>query len=209
MTHLMQTASITGLAVFLLAATAMADTTYTTTAGSGFNGTGGLTLTSTGGDVASLVFTPETNTTAVPNNIDFGTFSFSCVACTSLADGSGATFAPFYFDLVVDEGGAIGTFVGQSTTDQTIYTNSSTLKIDWLPLQLGPGASGADSGNFGPLYFTIDTPTDVRAPGSGNTVVTGQVLSDPAPEPPTIFSLLGGTSLVLVGLARRKKRAQR
>ena len=188
----------------MLAANARADATYNTTAGSGFNDTGDLTLTSSGGLSATLTFAPEVNTTAIPNNIDFGTFTLTCAACSPQAGDSGATFSPFSFDLAVTDGTATGTFTGTSLGDQTIYSDSSTIVIDWLPLQLGPGNSGATSGSFGNTLFTIFSPTDVLDPTSGATSVAGQVDADPIPEPSTLLSVIGG-GLLLIGLIGRKK----
>ena len=201
--RLSRIASITGVAIFIVAANANGDTTYSTSAGSGFNGTGSLTLASSSGDDATLVFTPDSDTTAIPNNIDYGGFTISCPDCGSIDGGTGATFSPFYFDLVVDDDGAIGTFVGESTTTQTIYSDSSTMMIDWQPLQLGPGTSDATTGNFGSEVFTITSPTDILAPDSGSTIVSGQVTDPaPAPEPPTTLLGLVGGVMIFLGLRR-------
>ncbi len=118
--HLVQAASLTGAMLFMLAANASAssvtfDTSATGSTGTGFNSSGNLSLSNSGGVSATLVFVPDPSATAaVPGNVNYGNFTLSCATCTTQAGGIGATFSAFTFDLVVTDttDGATGVFSG-------------------------------------------------------------------------------------------------
>lgn len=205
-----QAVSMTAVLVFVMAATARASTvTYTTNSpGTKFVG-GTLVLNSTSGQSATITFVPNiSSTSGLPSFIDLGDFQFACATCT-LANGLGATFGAFQFDLtIVDttDGNATGTFVG-SSTGGTITYNSSPVSINWVPLILGPGTTNASSGNFGATWFTTTTVTNLAALNSGtppgDTTVQGGVNSNAIPEPATL-SLIGG-GLLGLGMLWRKR----
>lgn len=215
-TQMIRTASITGAAFLMLAATAAAATiTFNTNAaGTGFGGTN-LALDNTSGEAATLTFIPALDTvTGVPSNVNFGNFTLVCSTCSTQALGVGSTFAAFTFDLVVTDitdGGATGKFVGTSTGG-TVYSNVSPIKINWAPLLLGPGMSNALSGDFGPTVFGTSIFTAIVAPNSGavpgQSTIQGDVdsASSAVPEPATL-GLVGG-ALLAIGLWRRKRFAR-
>lgn len=212
--RIIRSAALTGAAAFLMAAGARADTITFNTAqtgsgGTGFNGSGNLVLQSSSGAAANLAFVPDMNSVnAVPGNVNFGNFTLSCPTCSTQASGIGASFGAFTFDLVITDvtDGATGIFVGSAAAG-TAYLDSSTITLNWLPLQLGPGASNATSGNFGPTSFQTTVQTKIVNPLSGaqigSTTVQGFISSSAIPEPATL-SLVGGALLGL-GLLRRKK----
>jgi hypothetical protein len=114
--RLVQAASITGAALFLLAANASATTiTFNTnSAGTMFEG-GGLSRGQSSGETATLSFVADPNTTSgVPSGLNFGTFTLACTTCTTIAGGNGATFNAFTFDLVVT-----GAQLGAGTNNAT------------------------------------------------------------------------------------------
>lgn len=212
---LLQVAAVVVIAIFTMAANANASTiTYSTNASStGFVSPTGLTLASmTGGLAATLTFQPDVDIAiGVPSNINFGIFTLTCAACLT-SQTSSATFSPFTFDLVItdqSDGGATGEFVGTSPGGSVAF-NSSTVTIDWSPLQLGPGSAGALTGDFGTTFFNITTTSRIVAPDSGanvgQTTVQGALDSSVAgissvPEPGTL-SLIGA-GLIGLGLLRR------
>jgi len=212
--HLVHAASLIGAMVFLLAANASAssvtfDTSATGSTGTGFNTSGNLSLSSTGGVSATLAFVADPSATAaVPGNVNYGNFTLTCPSCTAQAGGIGATFSAFTFDLVVTDStdGATGVFRGTAAAG-SVYLDLSTITMNWLPIQLGPGFSNAASGDFGPTLFTITSTTRIVNPTSGaqvgSTTVQGAIDSTVAPEPTTL-SLVGGALLGL-GLLRGKK----
>jgi hypothetical protein len=209
-----RSAALVGAAVFLMAAGASADTITFNTAqtgsgGTGFNGSGNLVLQSSSGVSATLAFVPDMNSVnAVPGNVNFGNFTLACATCSTQAGGIGASFGAFTFDLVITDvtDGATGIFVGSAAAGTT-YLDSSTITLNWLPLQLGPGSNNATSGNFGPTSFQTTVQTKIVNPLSGaqigSTTVQGFISSSAIPEPATL-SLVGGALLGL-GLLRRKK----
>jgi hypothetical protein len=62
--------------------------------------------------------------------------------------------------------GASGIFVGSAAAG-SVYLDASTITLTWQPLQLGPGASNATSGNFGPTSFQTTVETKIVNPSSG------------------------------------------
>jgi hypothetical protein len=209
-----RSAALTGAVVFLMAAGANAatitfNTAQTGTGGTGFNGSGNLVLQSSSGVDATLAFVPDMNSVnAVPGNVNFGNFTLACASCSTQAGGFGAIFGAFTFDLVITDvtDGATGVFVG-SAAPGSVYLDASTITLNWQPLQLGPGASNAASGNFGPTSFQTVVQTKIVNPASGaqigSTTVQGNINSSAIPEPATL-SLVGG-ALLGFGLLRRKK----
>lgn len=207
-------AALTGAAVFMMATSASAgtitfNTAQTGSGGTGFNGSGNLVLQSSSGVAATLAFVPDMNSVnAVPGNVNFGNFTLVCATCSTQAGGLGASFGAFTFDLVITDvtDGATGIFVGSAAAG-TAYLDSSTITLNWLPLQLGPGTSNATSGNFGPTSFQTTPQTKIVNPLSGaqigSTTVQGFISSSAIPEPATL-SLVGG-ALLGFGLLRRKK----
>lgn len=211
---IIRSAAVIGAAVVMMAASASAvtitfNTAQTGSGGTGFNGSGNLVLNNSSGADATLAFVPDLNSiNAVPGNVNFGNFTLACASCSTQAGGFGASFAAFTFDLVITDvtDGATGMFVGTAAAG-SVYLDSSTITVNWLPLQLGPGTSGATSGNFGPTFFQTVLQTRIVNPASGaqigSTTVQGSINSSAIPEPATL-SLVGGALLGL-GLLRRRK----
>ncbi len=222
--RIVQATSIDRVALFMMGASASAapivityDTDNTGTAGTGFNGTGNLSLNSTSGNAATLTYSPNSGEmTGVPSFIDLGHFVLTCALCTTT---SGATFGSFTFDLVIDDttDGANGEFVGTFTdvgSGSNVLSNTSTVDIIWSPLQLGPGTNGATPPtNFFGTTFDTTNPTDIVAPNSGcpascgRTSVQASIDSSPGPEPATI-SLIGA-GLIGLGVASRRRAGRR
>jgi len=200
-------------AVVALAASASAATiTFNTnSAGTGFNSGATLSLGSSSGVSATLLFTPDGDTTTgVPSNVNLGEFTLSCITCTTQQGGVGSFFNAFTIDLVitdVTDGGAQGKFVGTSTGG-AVYSDVSQLTINWAPLVLGPGTLNASFGNFGNTIFSTTVFTAIVAPNSGTSLpdgvstVQGLVSSNSVPEPTTVG--LVGLSLLGLGMFRRK-----
>jgi hypothetical protein len=97
--RLVQVASITGVALFMMAASASASsiTFDTNAAGTMFAGDG-LTLANSLGADATLTFTPDGSTTfGVPSNVNYGNFVLVCRTCSTQAIGGGAFFKAFTF----------------------------------------------------------------------------------------------------------------
>ena len=198
--------------IFVVAASASAGNLFYSTNAAGtlfVGGVNSLTLNSTSGPNATLVFTPNPGqSTTTPSNIDLGEFDLYCTGgsngCTA---SSNTVFGAFTFDLVVTDttdNNAIGQFVGTSTGGNVNLTGS-TINVNWTPTQLGPGTLNALSGNFGMTEFLKQQPlTSIVAPNSGDnpgrTTVQAYVVS--APEPSS-FALIGG-ALLGIGVLRRK-----
>ena len=211
--RLFHAASITGVAVFMMVASASAATvTYNTNAaGTGFGGSS-LTLNNSTGQAATLTYIPDINiTTGVLSNVNFGNLTLVCGTCSTQAIGRGSFFNSFTFDLIITDvtDGATGQVVDTSTGGQ-VFSDVSQVTVNWAPLLLGPGANNATSGDFGPTIFTTTVFTGIVAPKSaavpGQSTVQGFVNSSAVPEPVTL-SLVGGALLGL-GMLRRKRFAR-
>jgi len=196
---------------FLMAVTASAAIVYSTNgSGTGFvTPTTGLTLNQSSGTAsATLTFTPNiSGSSGVPSSIDLGDFRLVCPGCSTQGDGTASSiFGSFTFDLQISDttDGATGTFHGTSTGG-TIWSDVSNISLTWSPLQLGPGTSNAETGDFGTTFFTKQLNTYIVAPNSGTPAVdtTLQGYVDSTPEPAT-FSLIGGALLGLAFLRRKK-----
>jgi hypothetical protein len=202
-TRIIRFAAVTGAAVVMTAASARAgtitfNTAQTGSGGTGFNGSGNLVLNSSSGAEATLAFVPDMNSVnAVPGNVNFGNFTLACASCSTQAGGLGSSFAAFTFDVVITDvtDGATGIFVGTAAAG-SVFLDASTITLNWLPLQLGPGTSNSTSGSFGPTSFQTVVQTKIVNPKSGaeigSTTVQGRIDSSAIPEPATL-SLGGGS----------------
>jgi hypothetical protein len=209
-TRVFQPAFIGALGILLMASCAGASTiTYTTNAAgtefvAGNIGINGDTLNSSSGVVATLVFTPNASSdSGFPSNINYGSFLLTCVTCSVSQD---TFFSAFTFDLVISDttDGGTGEFVG-SSSGGTVSSNSSTIDISWVPLQLGPGTENALTNSFGPTIFGNTGMTPIVAPNSGTPqgVTTVQGTINSAPESSTLLSFGGG--LIALGAIGRKR----
>ena len=206
-----------------MAASAHAGTVTFDTLSSGFVGGGstcntpalGTTCINTIGGSPStgqLGFVADPSMTAV-GNVNYGNFTVVCTSCSNIAGGVGAFFPAFSFDLIIHDitDNTTGMFVGSVGASQ-VYTDASNLTITWVPLQLGPGTSGASggSGSFGTTDFNITTQTRIVNVFSGaqvgSTTVQGTIANG-TPEPTTL-GLVGG-ALIGLGLLRKKVRSGR
>ena len=211
MRRFIQVVTIVAVAVMMAASASATPITYNTnTAATQFVSSGTLTLNQNSGAAATLVFSPIGSTAVgVPSNISFGDFNLTCAGCSTQAVGTNfAVFNAFTFNLVVTDvtdGSATGRFVGTSTGG-TVYSDTSTITVNWAPLQLGPGTSNALSGNFGTTYFGTTNFTAIVAQNtnSGVSTVQGLVGSTGVPEPMSF--VLIGTGLLGLGLLRRRAR---
>lgn len=213
-TRIIRFAAVAAVAVVTMAASASAvtitfNTAQTGQGGTGFNGSGNLVLNNSSGADATLAFVPDMNSVnAVPGNVNFGNFTLACASCSTQAGGFGSFFAAFTFNMVITDvsDGATGIFVGSASAG-SVFLDASTITLNWLPLQLGPGTSNATSGSFGPTSFQTTVQTKIVNPRSGaeigSTTVQGRIDSSAIPEPATL-SLVGGALLGL-GLLRRRK----
>jgi hypothetical protein len=211
----LQTTVLLAVAVVMTATSARGATIYynTNAAGTEFVPSDTLSLASTSGVAATLTFTANSTSPVgvpPPSEVDLGNFTLVCSTCSTTTS---STFGAFTIDLIVTECAnaacsstiAVGKYVGTSAGGK-VYSDSSSIVIDWTPLQLGPGTNNATSGNFGSTTFTIADGgiVDIVAPNSGSTPgeTTVQALVGSTPEPATL-TLIGG-SLLGLGLLRRK-----
>jgi len=208
-------------AVMILAASASASTITWNTAGgatsfitapAGFviasiNGGTNNEIIDSGAGIA-LYFTANPssiNSPAPTTNVDLGDFELLCTSCSS----GGTAVASFTFDIFITDttDTATGIFVGTSSAGNVTPT-SSNINISWTPLQLGPGTSHANSGNFGTTYFQVPTFTAIVAPNSGSpagdTSVQGVLGDSSIPEPATM-AMVGGLLIGLAALARKRR----
>ena len=213
--RIVQAVSITGVALFMMAVSGRAaPVTFDTLSSAFVSGStclmpalGTSCVNSSSGAAGQLGFVADPSASAT-GNVNFGNFTLVCATCTTMAGGIGSFFPAFTFDLVIHDStdGAFGTFVGSASAG-AIYLDGSTINITWLPVQLGPGASNASSGNFGTNFFNIAPTTRIVNPTSGaqigSTTAQGAINSSAVPEPATL-GLVGGALLGL-GLLRRKK----
>ena len=214
--RLLQVVPAAAIAIFLMAAEANAGTiTYSTNAANTefVSPTTGLTLDSSSGLAAILTFLPDVNIAiGVPSNINYGIFTLQCDACVT-NQSSSAIFSAFAFDLVITDqtDGATGVFVGSSPGGSVAF-NSSTITLNWQPLQIGPDTANTLTGDFGSTFFNITTTSRIVAPDSGanigQTTVQGSldsafVNTSGVPEPGTMG--LFGVGLIGVGLLRRRR----
>jgi hypothetical protein len=206
-------AALLGMCLLVASASASSinyNTTGSTPYLSEFTSTGTLVLndtSGTGGATASLTFTPNSTVGAGVGNINLGKFTLVCTGCSTNGGADYATFGSFTFDLYVDDtsDGAIGEFIGTASSG-TVYSNSSGITISWSPTTIGPGATGALSGNFGTTTFTVFTPTPIVDPSSsgGVTTVQGALGSTAVPEP-TTMALFGGGLIGLAAILRKRR----
>jgi hypothetical protein len=215
MRRFVQAAAIVAVALFMVvgSASAVTITFNTQTTPDVFVSTGTNTLSGTLNGSAtsgSLQFTSEPNVAIgvpPPSGINYGHFILTCTGCSTQAAGTGSiTFPSFTFDLYVTDvtDNATGEFVGTGTGG-TVWSNADPISITWSPIQLGPFATGALSGNFQGTDFTITSVTIVPAPNSGvgDVTVQGQMNGGTIPEPATF--LLLGSALLGFGALRRKR----
>jgi hypothetical protein len=172
----------------------------------------GLTLDSSSGLTSTLTFEPDTDIAiGVPSNINFGIFTLVCAECLT-EETESASFDAFTFDLVItdESDAATGEFVGTSAGG-TVAFNSSTITVHWSPVVLGPGTTGALTGDFNLTDFQISTPSRIVAPDSGanvgETTVQGDLSSgDVISQVPEAGSLsMIGAGLIGLGLLRRRR----
>jgi hypothetical protein len=204
-----KSATITGVVGLMVAVGASASTvTFQTDIGTGFNGTTTLSLNQFSGAAATLAFVPDPSATTTPGNVNYGNFTLACALCTlsTATTPVGAIFNGFTFNLRVTDTSdvATGQFVGTALPG-AVYLDTSTITLNWVPLQLGPGTSNALSGNFLTTSFNISPTTRIVNPTSGaqigSTTVQGTVATG-IPEPATIGLI--GAGLLGLGVLRRK-----
>jgi hypothetical protein len=208
--QLVQVTAIAGVAVFTMAASALAATiTFNTNAAGTMFAGDGLTLNNSLGSAATLTFTPDANATfGAPSNVNYGVFTLACPNCSTQAVGAGSFFNPFTFDLVISDldNGANGLFTG-SSTGGFVWSDVSQVTVTWVPLTIGPLTNNATSGDFGSAIFDIEAVTAIVAPNSGivagQSTVQGHLDVAGVPEPATLT--LAGGALFILGMVRRRR----
>jgi len=209
-------ALIIGLGSFFLAVSASAGPIFFDTLSSGFVGgsacvppaLGSTCFNSTSGAGATIGFIADPPAAAL-GNVNYGNFTLVCPTCTTTAGGIGAFFPALTFNLVVHDitDNTFGTFVGTAAPG-SVFLDASTMTFNWVPLQLGPGTTGASggSGSFGTTSFNIILQTRIVNPTSGaqigSSTVQGSIDDGVVPEPATLG--LVGSALLVLGIFRRR-----
>src|SRR5579862_260882 len=180
MKHSVFNALLMGTIAVGMAVSARASVSYNLT-GSGFTSGIPTSIDSSDGLFELLYSTsgssPNTVNPSPTSNVTYGTLTLECL--TSCPGSS--TFLPFVIvvDITDTTDGATGHFTG-SSGGGTVSNSSSSIVINWSPLQLGFGNTNADTGSFGPTQFAISSFTGVVPPSfnSGVIPISGTVTEE-------------------------------